>query len=757
MAKRKGAPEFFCTRSVDFTPVERNEENTDGRTLDGYAAVFGEPTRIASWEGIFDETIDRGAFSKTLSERKPIMQFDHGHDSRTGSVPIGVFTDVHEDEHGLRTIGRLHDNDLVEPIRQAIDSGAISGMSFRFRVVRDEWYDKNGKQITSKRELEDLLWEPGDRGPLKRNIKEVKLSEAGPVVFPAYDQTSVGVRSVQEPDDITRDAVVSAYTRSFPEDEELLEEREDAVEDVEPGQADDTEDTSEERTDEDPEDAATERGTSEGHEEIDRDDPIDEERKERVPMTLEEMRSRLAEIAGKQTSDEFRAEVLSDEAQTAWDGLEAERAQIEIKIAAAEERQARLATLAEGEGTVERGAAKGPAFHKKQTDEELFNLENLRDLSYSGEDFLRKVEENAKRAVERAVPGVERSKREDAQAQAMEHLEERDNSSRDLAKRYLLTGSPEYSQAFGKVLRHGSDAMCSNEERAVLIRAAQALSSDGAGGYAVPFQLDPSVILTSAGVVNPIRKLARVEQIVGKEWQGILSAGITVSRSLEGAEFGENNFTTTQPTLRTNRVTADVPFSIEIDLTWGALQSEITRMLVDAKAREENSFITGNGVGTNPGGVVGSLTGNTVTAGGVASLAPEDLFALDEALDPRWEENASLLAHKAFYNKVRQFDEAGGANLWASLGDGTPSRLLDYPNYRSSAMDSALTTGSKVALLGDFKQFLIVDRIGMQIELQQHVLHTDNNRWTGQRAVLAVWMNNSKILVDAAFKLLVTG
>src|SRR5690606_22527890 len=168
--------------------------------------------------------------------------------------------------------------------------------------------------------------------------------------------------------------------------------------------------------------------------------------------------------------------------------------------------------------------------------------------------------------------------KEEAQEQAERMLLDVDNSSRDLTKRMLLTGSSDYERGFTKVLRHGTDAFCTAEERQALVRAAQSLGTDAGGGYAVPFQLDPTVMLTSAGVRNPIRELARVETIVGKEWQGVTSAGTTVSRGAEASTAPESNFTLAQPTLRTNRVQGYTVFSLEIDLSWSALRSEITRM-----------------------------------------------------------------------------------------------------------------------------------------------------------------------------------
>ena len=167
------APKALLTRAV---PFEARADDSDGFTLEGYAAVFNTPTRIDSWEGTFDEQIARGAFSKTIDERTPVVQFDHGHDIATGSVPIASVQELREDRHGLYVRARMFENDRVEPIREAIAGGAIDGMSFRFRVTREEWSDTDDVEL--------------------RTIREVELFELGPVVFPAYEATSVGVRSL---------------------------------------------------------------------------------------------------------------------------------------------------------------------------------------------------------------------------------------------------------------------------------------------------------------------------------------------------------------------------------------------------------------------------------------------------------------------------------------------------------------------------------------------------------------------------------
>lgn len=191
----KSPPRDNLSRSVAFTLTRNGGDNGDGLTFEGYGAVFNSPTRIDSWEGTFDEQIAPGAFRKSLRERTPKFQFDHGHHPLIGSIPIGTIADIHEDDRGLYVQARLGQHMIIDLIREAIASGAIDGMSFRFSVVRDEWHDRDGKPVKPE-EVDQILYrDPDSRGPLLRTLKEVKIAEVGPVVWPAYNDTSASVRS----------------------------------------------------------------------------------------------------------------------------------------------------------------------------------------------------------------------------------------------------------------------------------------------------------------------------------------------------------------------------------------------------------------------------------------------------------------------------------------------------------------------------------------------------------------------------------
>ena len=164
-------------RTIGARPLVVRDDGGDGMTIEGYIAKFDETIRVWDWEvGEAEETIARGAFAKSIAERTPIMLWNHGRDI-TGGIPIGRWVELKEDRKGLFGRGRLFDNDLVGPVREAIDNEAITGQSFMAEPLVVDRQDRKGKL------------------PLV-TLRELRMIEGGPVTFPAYTSTSVAVRSL---------------------------------------------------------------------------------------------------------------------------------------------------------------------------------------------------------------------------------------------------------------------------------------------------------------------------------------------------------------------------------------------------------------------------------------------------------------------------------------------------------------------------------------------------------------------------------
>jgi phage head maturation protease len=205
--RRDVPPREDLLRMVPFSLRANEGERADGQTLDGFAAVFNSLSLIDSWEGRFWEQALPGSMRKSFREAPPKIQFDHGRHPLIGSIPIARLVTAEEasdpelaPDGGAHIVGRVFDNWLMEPVRDAIAEEAIDGMSFRFSVVRESWYEADGKPIRDDAKLQEILhrsWYedvPEDELP-RRDLKELRVPEAGPVVWPAYAATSVGMRS----------------------------------------------------------------------------------------------------------------------------------------------------------------------------------------------------------------------------------------------------------------------------------------------------------------------------------------------------------------------------------------------------------------------------------------------------------------------------------------------------------------------------------------------------------------------------------
>lgn len=254
--------------------------------------------------------------------------------------------------------------------------------------------------------------------------------------------------------------------------------------------------------------------------------------------------------------------------------------------------------------------------------------------------------------------------------------------------------------------------------------------------------------------INPLRQISRVVSIVGKEWQGVTSEGVTVTRTSEGDEATDDSPTLEQPVVRANRVQAFIPFSIEVGQDWSSLQSEMGRLIADAKDVEEAaSFALGDSVGTNASGVITTMdAGSVIQTAGSGTFAIADVYSFLEAVPPRYQPRLRALASLAIINKVRRF-VGGGNTTEMPVVNESLDRLLGKPLAEMSTMDAVVVAGAKPLIVGDFASFLIVDRLGMSIELIPH-LFGESGRPTGQRGLYAIWRNNSLILNANAFRLL---
>jgi HK97 family phage major capsid protein len=472
-------------------------------------------------------------------------------------------------------------------------------------------------------------------------------------------------------------------------------------------------------------------------------------------LSIEDREGRIVQIDERiaEIDKDYDGQRMPDTIRDEWNGLNAERDEHLETLKELRARRERIANLARSNPqATERvnGDGDTPVVIRRRGTE-IYDLARIRAESRSDDDYRARLHDNAKRAIEQANYGPVRAiaTKEDLQTNVLRLLDGIDDEDGTLAKRILATGSPEYERWFWAQIAGRSDVP----------RPQAALTLSGTS-IAVPFTLDPTVILTSDGATNPLRTMARVETITGRRaWEGITSAGITVGRLGEALASTDNAPTLAQPTVTPTTVRGFVPFSIESDQDWTQLRSEMTRLLMDAKDVEEASaFVVGSGVAPAAAGIQATLS-TSANVGDQVTFTVNSLTAADNALPPRYAPRAQWLARKNIYNLIRTLDSNG--TLYVRLTDGRPPELLGYPAREASTMPTVRFTastifGARYAILGDFSQFIIVDSAGMDIEIIPHLFGAaQGNLPTGQRAIFALWRNNSKVLNDNAFRILV--
>jgi HK97 family phage prohead protease len=179
--------------------ILRSADGGDGRTVEAYAAVFGEPAEIQDHEGHYVEEIDPAAFNRAIEHASRArggfpgsvkVLWNHGRDlagkpSDRFSMPIGVPVDIRAESRGLLTRTRYSDTPLADEVLENIRAGSITSQSFTGAIMRSTPQLRRGDRHR-----------PDSAGNLRTVRRtELGLREYGPVLWPAYSGAEiVGVR-----------------------------------------------------------------------------------------------------------------------------------------------------------------------------------------------------------------------------------------------------------------------------------------------------------------------------------------------------------------------------------------------------------------------------------------------------------------------------------------------------------------------------------------------------------------------------------
>ena len=178
-------PSRTAMSPVETRSFTTSDTSLNGRQFEGHAAVFNKRTAIGNPLNYgFYEQVAPGAFSKSIQDRADVI-FDQDHDlSKILSRVSNNTLELSQDSIGLATRSQWADVSYADDLAKLVEGRFITGMSFMFQTVRDDW------------QFETVETNDGQSADVEvRTLLEVKLIDVCVTSYPAYAGTDANMRS----------------------------------------------------------------------------------------------------------------------------------------------------------------------------------------------------------------------------------------------------------------------------------------------------------------------------------------------------------------------------------------------------------------------------------------------------------------------------------------------------------------------------------------------------------------------------------
>ncbi|MCG2575194.1 phage major capsid protein [Acinetobacter sp. ME22] len=283
----------------------------------------------------------------------------------------------------------------------------------------------------------------------------------------------------------------------------------------------------------------------------------------------------------------------------------------------------------------------------------------------------------------------------------------------------------EHKTAFYQFMRKGTeDGLAELEKKAVNV------GTDSEGGYAVPEELDKT-LLELLKDENPMRRICSQMTVGTDKYKKLVNLG--------GAGSGWVGETDTRPATGTSTLAQLEAYMGEIYANPQVTQTALDDVFFDVEnwistevaqefaEKEGNAFLLGNGTNKPKGILAYSFstdadkdrafgTLQNVNSGTSADFDSDGLLNLIYATRKAYRNGALFMMTNLTQAKVRKFKDSEGNYLWQpGLQLGQPSTLLGYGIEENEDMPEVAADVMPV-LFGNFKRaYLIVDRMGTRV------------------------------------------
>lgn len=149
------------------------QTSVTGNKLGGYAAVYSQRTSIGDY---YFEELAPTAFRSVLNSSDLDVRGLLNHDPNMLLARTPHTLRLSSDSHGLQFELDIPDTTVGRDVRAMVDAGLITGCSFGFVAGEQDWSTHEGRD-------------------LRTHVSVSKLLDVSVVTYPAYQGTSVSLRS----------------------------------------------------------------------------------------------------------------------------------------------------------------------------------------------------------------------------------------------------------------------------------------------------------------------------------------------------------------------------------------------------------------------------------------------------------------------------------------------------------------------------------------------------------------------------------
>ncbi len=161
------------------------------------------------------------------------------------------------------------------------------------------------------------------------------------------------------------------------------------------------------------------------------------------------------------------------------------------------------------------------------------------------------------------------------------------------------------------------------------------------------------------------------------------------------------------------------PLRVSVELLQDAefdIQGLVSRALGTRIARKQATDWVNGGGTTLPFGIAHAGLTQDVIMASDNTITAADLYAMEAAIDPAYEQNAKWCFSKAAWMQIRQLDDANDRPLiFEQQSSGLAGRpgltLLGYPVVIDQAFSAPTVDAAHVAVLGDLREAYVIRRV----------------------------------------------